>query len=160
MKDQKIQSPSIPTVLFLSWFYTGKVPKAPGTMGSLATLPLIYLLHHFQVNIYSLIALIIVLFISSVIVTQKVQQKYQLHDPQWIVIDEVIGMLITWSFVMTVDFHTLFLVFSLFRVFDIVKIWPASYFDRLHHGFGTITDDVVSGIYAGVLVKLATHYLA
>jgi phosphatidylglycerophosphatase A len=159
MKDQKIQRPSIPTVLFLSWFYTGKVPKAPGTMGSLATLPLIYFLHYSNINIYSLIAIIVILYIASVAVTQNVQKKYGLHDPQWIVIDEVIGMLITWSFVMSVEFHALFLVFALFRFFDIVKIWPASYFDRLHHGFGTITDDVVSAIYAGVLVKLATYYL-
>lgn len=159
MKDQKIQSPSIPAVLFLSWFYTGKVPKAPGTMGSLATLPLIYLLHYLNINLYSLIGLIVILYVSSVIVTQNVQKTYGLHDPQWIVIDEVIGMLITWAFVMQTEFYTLFLVFALFRVFDIIKIWPASYFDRLHHGFGTITDDVVSAIYAGLLVKLATHYL-
>ena len=160
MKDQKIQGPSLATTLFLSWFYTGKVPKAPGTMGSLATIPLIYLLSYLQINIYSLIALIILLYVSSVIVTQKVQVKFGLHDPQWIVIDEVIGMLITWSFVMSVEFHTLFLVFAAFRVFDIVKIWPASYFDRLHHGFGTITDDVVSAIYAGTLVKVVTIYFA
>lgn len=156
MKEQKILTPSIPTVLFLSWFYTGKFPKAPGTFGSLATLPLIYLLHYFQVNIYTLISLIIFLFASSVFVTEHVQKKYQLHDPQWIVIDEVIGMLVTWSFVRTIEFPTLFLVFSLFRFFDIVKIWPASYFDRLHHGFGTIMDDVISGVYAGI-ITLALH---
>ena len=154
MKDQKIQYPSIPTVLFLSWFYTGKVPKAPGTMGSLATLPLIYLLHYLNINLYSLIALIIVLYVASVIVAQKVQVKFGLKDPQWIVIDEVIGMLITWAFVMKVDFPSLFLVFGLFRIFDIVKIWPASYFDRMNHGFGTITDDVISAIYAGAIVKI------
>lgn len=156
MKDQKIHSPSIPSIMFLSWFYTGKVPKAPGTVGSLATFPLIFLLHYFHINIYSLLALIIVLYVSAVIVTEKVQQKFQLHDPQWIVIDEVIGMLITWSFVMTIEYHHLFLVFTLFRFFDIVKFWPASYFDRLHHGMGTITDDVVSAIYAGIIVKIVT----
>jgi phosphatidylglycerophosphatase A len=159
MKEQKIQRPSIPTVLFLSWFYTGKFPKAPGTIGSLATLPLIYLLHYLHVNIYSLIALIVVLFISSVIVTEHVQKKYHLHDPQWIVIDEVIGMLITWSFVLTIDYPTIFLVFASFRLFDIIKIWPASYFDRLHHGFGTITDDVISGLYAGIITLLAQKFL-
>jgi len=158
MKDQKNHGPSLLVTLFLSWFYTGKAPKAPGTMGSLATLPLIYLLHYLNVNVYSLIGLIVVLYVTSVIVTQRVQQEFGLHDPQWIVIDEVIGMLITWSFVMSIQFHTLFLVFALFRVFDIIKIWPASYFDRLDHGIGTITDDVVSALYAGALVKLITFY--
>lgn len=158
MKDQKIQGPSIPVVMFLSWFYTGKSPKAPGTVGSLTTLPLIYLLHYLQINIYSLIALIVILYLAAVFVTEKVQQKFHLHDPQWIVIDEVIGMLITWAFVMSVELHHLFAVFALFRFFDIIKIWPASYFDKLHHGVGTITDDVISGLYAGVLVKVLVTY--
>lgn len=159
MKEQKIQTPSVPTVLFLSWFYTGKFPNAPGTMGSLAALPLIFLLHYININIYSLLTLILALYIAAVIVTEHVQKKYQLHDPQWIVIDEVIGMLITWSFVRTINFPILFLVFSLFRFFDIVKIWPASYFDRLHHGFGTITDDVISALYAGIITMMAQKFL-
>lgn len=159
MKEQKIQTPSVPVVLFLSWFYTGKFPKAPGTVGSLATLPLIFFLHYININIYSLLTLIVALYVAAVIVTEHVQKKYQLHDPQWIVIDEVIGMLITWSFVRTIDFPILFLVFSLFRFFDIVKIWPASYFDRLHHGFGTITDDVISALYAGIITMMAQKFL-
>ncbi len=159
MKEQKIQTPSVPVVLFLSWFYTGKFPKAPGTIGSLATLPLIFFLHYININIYSLLTLIVALYVAAVIVTEHVQKKYQLHDPQWIVIDEVIGMLITWSFVRTIDFPILFLVFSLFRFFDIVKIWPASYFDRLHHGFGTITDDVISALYAGIITMLVQKFL-
>lgn len=164
MKEQKIQEPggakpSLPVVLFLSWFYSGKLPKAPGTMGSLATLPLIYLLHYLQINIYSLIALILVLIIVSIGITERVQKKFHLHDPQWIVIDEVIGMLVTWSFVMSIDFPVVFLVFSTFRMFDIIKIWPASYFDRLHHGAGTILDDVISGVYAGIITFFMQKFL-
>ena len=158
MKDQKIQGPSGFTLVFLSWFYTGKFPKAPGTVGSLATLPLIYLLHYLNINIYSLSALIVALFVIAVFLTQKVQTQYGLHDPQWIVIDEVIGMLITWAFVLKIDFPSIFLVFGLFRIFDIIKIWPASYFDRLHHGFGTITDDVVSGFYAGSFILILQKF--
>jgi phosphatidylglycerophosphatase A len=159
MKDQKNQGPSGLAVLFLSWFYTGKFPKAPGTMGSLATLPLIFLLHYLHFNIYSLLALIVVLYLAAITVAQKVQVKHGLKDPQWIVIDEVIGMLITWSFVMSIELPALFLVFTTFRFFDIVKIWPASYFDKLHHGVGTITDDVVSAVYAGIVTFLLEKYL-
>jgi phosphatidylglycerophosphatase A len=158
MKEQKIETPPMPVVLYLSWFYTGKFPKAPGTVGSLATLPLIYLLHFLMINIYSLLALIGSLLISSIILTEQVQKKYHLHDPQWIVIDEVIGMLVCWSFVLTIDYPTLFLVFASFRFFDIIKIWPASYFDRLHHGAGTILDDVVSGVYAGIFTLLMQKF--
>jgi phosphatidylglycerophosphatase A len=159
VKDQKKQGPSGLSVLFLSWFYTGKFPKAPGTMGSLATIPLIYLLHYLQINIYSLLALIVVLYIAAVYVTQKIQIAHGLKDPQWIVIDEVIGMLITWAFVMDVEFPTIFLTFASFRFFDIVKIWPASYFDKLHHGIGTITDDVMSAFYAGIVTLLCVRFL-
>lgn len=158
MKDQKIQGPSLLSVLFLSWFFTGKSPKAPGTVGSLAALPLIMLIHYVQLNIYSLIGLITVLYLCAVFVTESVQKKYELHDPQWIVIDEVIGMLITWSFVMSLELHHLFLVFAFFRFFDIIKIWPASYFDKLHHGVGTITDDVVSALFAGGVVKVIVTF--
>ncbi len=159
MKDQKNQSPPILVVLFLSWFYTGKFPKAPGTMGSLATLPLIFFLAYLEVNIYYLVGLISILYCLSVFLTEQVQKKFLLHDPQWIVIDEVIGMLITWSFVRTLDLPILLTSFFLFRFFDIVKIWPASYFDRLHHGVGTITDDVISGLYAGIISYLIQLFL-
>ena len=159
MKEQKFQGPSLLTTLFLSWFYTGKSPKAPGTVGSLATLPLIYLLHYLSINIYTLIILILFLYATAVVVTQNVQKKFHLHDPQWIVIDEVIGMLITWSFVLSVELPILAVVFLTFRFFDIIKIWPASYFDRLDHGMGTITDDVISGIYAGIFTFFIQKFL-
>lgn len=159
MKEQKIQTPSIPVMLFLSWFYTGKFPKAPGTFGSLATLPLIFILHYLGINIYGLIGLIVVLTLSAIWVTETVQKKYHLHDPQWIVIDEVIGMLVTWAFVPTIDYAVLFLVFSTFRMYDIIKFWPASYFDRHPHGMGTILDDVVSGIFAGITTYLIQKYI-
>jgi phosphatidylglycerophosphatase A len=158
MKDQSKPSPRGASVLFLSWFYTGKSPWAPGTMGSLATLPLILLLDYFNLSFYFLIGLISLFYFLAVVLTQKIQNEFHLHDPQWIVIDEVIGMLITWAFVFKVDVYSLSMVFFLFRFFDIIKIWPASYFDRLHHGIGTITDDVISALYAGISIKILQNF--
>lgn len=154
MTNLKTERPNFLIIMFLSWFFSGKIPKAPGTFGSLATIPFILLLHHLDFNQYSLTALIIVLYVVSIFLTQYIQKKYHLHDPQWIVIDEVLGMLITWAFTLRVDLIGLTMIFILFRFFDIIKIWPASYFDKIHHGFGTITDDVISGIYAGILTLL------
>ena len=159
MKDQKLNILDRILILLLSWFYTGKFPKVPGTIGSLATLPLIYLFAKYQINIYTLISVILTLFVFSVLATQYLQQKLSLHDPQWIVMDEVIGMLITWSFIMRVDPASLFLVFFMFRFFDIVKVPPASYFDKMTHGFGTIFDDVVSALYAGMTCYLVQYFL-
>ena len=75
-----------------------------------------------------------------------------MHDPQWIVIDEVIGMSVAWLFIGEHTLTRLLILFVLFRFFDIIKVWPASYFDKkVTHGMGTILDDVVSGIYAGII---------
>jgi phosphatidylglycerophosphatase A len=101
----------------------------------------------------------VILYTAAVIITENVQKKFHLHDPQWIVIDEVIGMLITWSFVLSIELPILATVFISFRFFDIIKIWPASYFDRLDHGMGTITDDVISGIYAGIFTFFIQKFL-
>lgn len=159
MKDQNKLGPAWPTTLFLSWFGCGKSPKAPGTVGSIGALPLLYVLGYFQINIIYVWVLIFLLYIIAVIVTENVQKKFHLHDPQWIVIDEVIGMLITWSFAPRIELKYLLMSFVLFRIFDIIKIWPASFFDRLHHGAGTITDDVISALYAGILYWLAVQYI-
>lgn len=74
--------------------------------------------------------------------------------------DEVLGMWTAWIFTLGGDqsLISLVIIFALFRVFDIYKIWPASYFDKkVTHGAGTILDDIVSGIFAGVSY-LAIHY--
>lgn len=74
--------------------------------------------------------------------------------------DEVIGMLVTWSFVFpSVNYNVLLPVLGLFRVFDIIKIWPASYFDKkIKHGFGTIVDDIISGLMAGSILWAINNY--
>jgi phosphatidylglycerophosphatase A len=159
MNTQKPHSPHWLVKIFLSWFYTGFAPKAPGTFGSLAALPFILLLHYLDFNTNTLLIITLSFYLAAVLITEYVQKKFHLHDPQWIVIDEVIGMLIAWIFIQKIDFISLSLIFILFRIFDIIKIWPASFFDQMHHGIGTITDDVISGIYAGLLTLLIRHYV-
>tara|TARA_B100001971_G_scaffold213155_1_gene245464 strand:+ start:41924 stop:42415 length:492 start_codon:yes stop_codon:yes gene_type:complete len=145
--------------LFLSFFGVGFAPKAPGTFGSAATLPLLYLFGLYS-NIYTLAIFTVVLFIASVFIAEYAQNELHVHDPGWIVMDEVLGMLVTYMFVFpSLDFIELFLVFVIFRFFDIIKIWPASYFDKkIKHGLGTIIDDVISAIYAGIVVLLVKNY--
>lgn len=155
MKDQSNIKNKLSTA-FLSFFYIGYIPKMPGTWGSLATLPLILLLAQLNTSFTLLIILILALIIVSTFVTDRIQKQRDLHDPQWIVIDEVIGMLVTWAFVFPhSDMTHLIALFLLFRLFDIIKLWPASYFDKkIKHGFGTIFDDVISGMMAGGALML------
>jgi phosphatidylglycerophosphatase A len=160
MKDDKRPSLKKPDIQFLSFMGVGFIPKAPGTFGTLATLPFLYVLGLFNTPFFFFIPFILILTATSSFIADHVQRRYDLHDPQWIVIDEVIGMSITWLFTSTHSLSHLILQFVLFRFFDIVKIWPASFFDiKVKHGAGTILDDVVSGIYAGLVYKIIILFL-
>ena len=145
--------------VYLSWFGSGYAPKAPGTVGTLASLPFIYawsLLHPSLLENSLLISLMTLLAIFAAEVIQKASHT---HDPQWIVIDEVVGMLITWAIVLPTNLVEWSLCFGAFRLLDIIKIWPASYFDKqIKHGAGTILDDVVSGVYAGIIIKFFSDF--
>lgn len=145
--------------LFLSYFGVGYAPKAPGTFGSAATIPLLILFGLYS-NLTFLVIFTLVLFIISVFVAEYAQKNLNVHDPGWIVMDEVLGMLVTYMFVFpTLDWIDLLLVFFVFRFFDIIKIWPASFFDKkITHGLGTIFDDIISAIYAGVVVFVVKNY--
>jgi phosphatidylglycerophosphatase A len=146
-------------ILFLSFFGVGFLPKAPGTWGTLATLPFLYGLGTFNPPYVLFIPFIIIMTIISSYIADIVQKKFDLHDPQFIVIDEVLGMTTAWLFIQKHNLLHLFILFVLFRFFDIIKVWPASYFDKeVHHGAGTILDDIVSGIFAG-LVYLVINYI-
>jgi phosphatidylglycerophosphatase A len=96
----------------------------------------------------------------TIYLTHFFQKLYQTHDPSYIVIDEVIGMLVAWSCFFPQRPVEIFLLFVFFRFFDIVKVWPANVIDqKITHGAGTILDDVVSGIYAGCLLAFCKFFL-
>lgn len=146
-------------ILFLSFFGVGFLPKAPGTWGTLATLPFLYIMGTFNPPYVLFIPLLIIMTAISSYIADIVQKKFNLHDPQFIVIDEVLGMTTAWLFIQKHNLTHLFILFVLFRIFDIVKVWPASYFDKeVHHGAGTILDDIVSGVFAG-LAYLVINYV-
>lgn len=147
-------------IIFLSYFSSGFFPKAPGTFASALTIPLIYWLGKLNLPLFFFIPFLVTTTIFTCFITDHVQKKYELHDPGWIVMDEVLGMLTTWLFYRGSGIKELLLIFILFRIFDIFKIWPATFFDKkVHHGSGTILDDIVSGIYAGASFLLINYYL-
>jgi len=160
MNQDKQPSLKKPEILFLSFFGVGFLPKAPGTWGTLATLPFLYLLGLFNPPFFLFIPFLLILTAGSCFIAEHIQKTYEVHDPQWIVIDEVLGMSVTWLFSLKFSLAHLLIQFVLFRFFDIVKVWPASYFDKkMHHGAGTILDDIVSGIYAGLVYLLIATFI-
>ncbi len=146
------------SVLCSSCFYIGFIPKASGTFGSMFAL-LFFLINGFE-KPEILLGAVVVGFIVG-IVTSKIMMKKYGDDPSVVVIDEVIGMWITilvFTILSESEISQFYLIVSFFsfRLFDIIKIQPAKYFDHLDTAFGVIMDDVIAGIYAGIVVYLIT----
>jgi phosphatidylglycerophosphatase A len=157
IKRKEIVNPDIKvdffSVIFSSGLYTGFAPAASGTAGSAFAL-LFYLIPGFVNPFVSLTSIIICIFLG-IITSDKMIKRYG-DDPSVVVIDEVIGMWITISISAYVQFSwlTIIIGFFMFRLFDIVKLFPASYFDRMKSGFGVIMDDVIAGIYGGIAAAI------
>lgn len=131
-----------------TWFGSGKIPVAPGTMGSLATLPFAYLLHT-MIGWHALVVAAIVAFTLGWIATRYYLKFNATHtDPKEVVIDEVAGQLLALALV-TPTVGGYVMGFVLFRLFDVIKPWPISWFDRHVKGaMGVMLDDILAGIAA------------
>lgn len=133
-------------------FWVGNLPKAPGTWGSLAALLPWLLIRGFSLPMYLLTLLAV--FIIGFFAAGSAEKILDRADAGPIVIDEMLGMFITLT--LAPD-HPLAWVlgFILFRIFDITKPFPVSWFDqRIHGGIGIMMDDVAAGIYAFVSLQL------
>jgi phosphatidylglycerophosphatase A len=133
--------------------YSGYFPIAPGTVGSLAGL-VFYLLVWWSRSPVVEAGLIVVLFAAGVWAGTTAERYFGGIDPGPIVIDEVVGMLITLAFIPVGPSGAL-LGFVLFRIFDVVKPYPAGRLERLHGGLGVMADDAMAAIYANVTLRVA-----
>ncbi|MBY0277374.1 phosphatidylglycerophosphatase A [Candidatus Binatia bacterium] len=147
-------------ILFLaSGAGLGYAPFASGTFGSLLGIVLYLALLQVTTSLGTTILLLSLLTVVAIAIAGRADAIWQEHDSGRIVIDEIVGMAIalagfppTWTNVVA--------LFVLFRVLDIVKLWPASWFDRkVPGGAGVVLDDVVSGIYANLLANLVARIL-
>ncbi|MGH9315157.1 MAG: phosphatidylglycerophosphatase A family protein [Vicinamibacterales bacterium] len=138
--------------IFLSTFvYVGYTPFAPGTVGSAAGL-VVYALVAWTGSPVVEVAAIVVLFAAGVWAGTTAERYFGGIDPGPIVIDEVVGMLITLAFV-PVGWSGALLGFVLFRAFDVVKPFPAARFERLHGGLGVMADDAMAAVYANLALR-------
>ncbi|GLP96877.1 phosphatidylglycerophosphatase A family protein [Paraferrimonas sedimenticola] len=132
-------------------FGSGLAPKAPGTFGTLAALPLYWLMADLSLGVY--LAITLVVCIAGIYICDKASKDMGVHDHGAIVWDEVAGLLIT--FIMLPTGWIWWLIgFALFRLFDILKPWPIRWLDaRVHGGFGIMIDDIIAGIFALICVQ-------
>ena len=153
--------------LFVTLFYIGKIKKIPGSVASLVTILFLFFLFHI-LNIspnFVLFSIIIVFFIALYAVNVFI--KHLTHkDPKEVVIDEFIGQSIPICLYeiahnapketdQVLKFY--FIMFVLFRIFDITKPFPVNYYDKnFKNSFGVIMDDVCAGLY---VVAILVSYM-
>lgn len=138
--------------LFLAFgFGSGLFRKMPGTLGTLAAVPLYGILSQFGDSVYLTATFLSVAF--GVPICGYAAKKLQVHDYGGIVWDEVAGFLIT-MLGLPADWLICVTGFLLFRVFDIVKPWPIRWLDRhVHGGLGIMLDDVVAALLANICLQ-------
>jgi len=149
------------TMLIASALFTGYFPVASGTVGSLLAVLLVLIPGFYSPVV--LLTLSLIFFFVGIVVSNRMMQRYG-EDPSVVVIDEVIGVWISLFIISMFGYENILLVsvlsFLTFRVFDILKVFPGNYFDRMNSGVGIIMDDVVAGVYSGfVSVLLIKVYL-
>ena len=155
---ENLDPPSSPTVsplikIFASALYSGYVPVASGTAGSLVGL-IIYFIPGFE-NTFVLLPACVIVFLLGSIAAGKMEIIFG-HDPSAVTIDEVLGMWVSLLF-LPKSILPAGGAFIIFRLFDIVKPWPARVFDRKHGGWNIMMDDVVAGIYTNLVIQLAVR---
>ena len=144
--------------LFVTMFGLGKVPKIPGTFGSLATVIILYFFFHIlNISSYIILVGLIIIFICSFSAVGSHIKDSKDKDPKEIIIDEFIGQSIpiylyeiSHGTEKSPDEALIFygVCFILFRFFDIAKPFPVSFFDKnFKNSFGVIMDDVCAGFY-------------
>ncbi len=140
-------------MLFLAFgFGSGLAKKAPGTFGTVAGIPIYWLMAQTDLLAYSLLTLLALLV--GVWICDVAAKKLGEHDFGGIVWDEIVGLLIT-LWVVPVTWQNIGLGFVLFRFFDIVKPWPIRWVDRkVQGGLGIMLDDVLAGIFAALLLAM------
>lgn len=131
----------------------GYAPFAPGTVGTLAGIPVFYLLAGLPAPLYSLVWLLLLLL--SFWVAGEAGKAFGVVDDGRIVIDELVGYLVTVAF-HPFSWTTALLGFVLFRLFDIAKPPPANWYDNhMKNGVGVVLDDVVAGLYGAAALYFA-----
>jgi phosphatidylglycerophosphatase A len=134
-----------------TWFGCGLVPLAPGTAGTLGAIPLFLVLR--SSGPVAVLFVASILTIVGVWAADHVIARTGQQDPQIVVIDEVVGVLITLA-ASAPTWTSLVLGVVLFRIFDQWKPWPARALESLPGGYGVVMDDVAAGVWGAIVLGL------
>ena len=135
--------------------FSGYSPVASGTAGSAVAL-LFFLIPQFS-NLIVLIPTIIIAFVLGGIAAEKLEKLYG-QDPKQVTIDEVVGMWIS-MIGLALTWQNILAAFLIFRILDILKPYPAAYFDKKSGGWNIMLDDVIAGIYTNLILQIAIRFI-
>ncbi len=136
--------------------FIGYIPFAPGTWGTAAGLVVWFLIpwHAFWLNL----ALVTFFFFLGIFASEYIEQRIGEIDPSYVVIDEVVGIWLTMTIIPPLtypkDLALIVLSFLIFRFFDITKIKPIRQLELIGGGFGIMADDLLAGIFTGIVINL------
>jgi phosphatidylglycerophosphatase A len=137
--------PPGPWVLLAAWGPCGYAPVAPGTFGTLGAIPLYLVVSRLAPGAY--VAFTLAFSGLAVFAAERAGKYWGIADASPIVIDEVAGYFLTMALV-PFSWPAVAAGFVLFRIFDVLKPWPASALDRVKNGFGVVMDDLAAGVWA------------
>tara|TARA_A100001015_G_scaffold264_1_gene370 strand:- start:477 stop:953 length:477 start_codon:yes stop_codon:yes gene_type:complete len=153
------------TNLFVSLFYSGYIKTLPsGTFGSFISILILFPLIEFNIISLELFILgFIIIFLLSLYFIKTFSSYTQSHDSKIIVIDEFLGIyliLIFYDQIQIINTYiSVFLIFILFRFFDVVKIFPANIIDKnLNNALGVILDDLVAALYTIIILYIINAF--
>ena len=140
-------------VFFATFGYVGYFPIAPGTAGSAAALVLYAIVRWIGSPAVELAAIVVV-GAAGVWAASLTEVALDRKDPGPVVIDEVLGMLMTLAFI-PLSMSGILLAFVVFRVLDVIKPFPAGRLEHLPGGLGIMADDAMAGVYGQLLMRLS-----
>lgn len=145
------------TLSITTFLGIGYLPLMPGTFASFVYL----LLHYFFLKRAFLpihIFLIFIVFSAGIIFSEKAERIFKEKDPRPVVIDEVLGQMVSF-FLIPSTFTPLLLGFFLFRIFDVVKPFPCFEVQKLRGGWGIMLDDLFAGIWANIFLRIIMIFM-
>lgn len=146
-----------PVQMLAFGFGSGLAKKAPGTMGTLAAVPMYYSLVQLSEAAYLTVMLLVI--VSGVWICGKASEDIGVHDHGGIVWDEIAGYLLTMYWAMF-SWQNMILGFVLFRLFDILKPWPINWLDRrVEGGFGIMVDDLLAAVMAAACLHFISSFI-
>jgi phosphatidylglycerophosphatase A len=143
-----------------TFFGIGHLQPGPGTWASAATVLIWLLLTRtivLQWQAWTALSLVVITMLIGIPAATRVARASGIEDPQFVVIDEVAGQLIT-LIAVPVSWKSLLLGFILFRGFDITKLPPIRNLEHLPGGLGIMMDDVVAGLFALIVIHVVVHF--